>query len=280
MRAASDPAPPAAFAGHLHLEAEADPAGRTILARQSFRAPFHIGKGYWDGHALQVRVINPTAGILEGDRLELAVKVGAGAALLLLTPAATRAFRMTAGLATCRQDFTVAPGGWLECAPEPLFPHRASDYRQDSRLAVAAGGELYYVDALAPGRAGGGELWAWRRLRIGLEVELAGKLLLRERLDCAGAELERLAAFHGSAEAWLATVVLISARLTPEDGLWERIRALEGPGCRIAPTRLRGAGWVVRIIAASSPKLRGALDALRVLCAAALPKLRGDLRRV
>jgi hypothetical protein len=75
-------------------------------------------------------------------------------------------------------------------------------------------------------------------------------------------------------------VVLISARLTPEDGLWERIRALEGPGCQIAPTRLRGAGWIVRIIAGSSPKLRGALDALRALCGAALPKLRADLRRV
>ena len=280
MRAASDPAPPAAFAGHLHLEAEAGPAGPTILARQSFRAPFHIGKSYWDGHALQVRIINPTAGILEGDELELAIKVGAGAALLLVTPAATRAFQMKAGRATCRQDFAVAAGGWLECAPEPLFPHRASDYRQDTRLAVADGGELYYVDALAPGRAGGGELWAWRRLRIGLEVELGGWLLLRERLDCAGAELERLAAFHGAAEAWLATVVLISAQLNPEVGLWEQVRALAGPGCQLAPTRLREAGWIVRIAADSSPKLRGALEALRTLCAAALPRLRSDLRRV
>ena len=33
---------------------------------------------------------NPTAGILEGDRLESTVRVDAGAALLLTTPSASR----------------------------------------------------------------------------------------------------------------------------------------------------------------------------------------------
>jgi len=280
MRAATEPPPAAVFAGHLHLAAAVDASGRTILGHQSFRAPFHVGKGYWDGHVLQVRVINATAGILEGDRLELAVRAGPGAALLVTTPAATRAFMMKAGIATCEQRFAVEAGGWLEYAPEPLFPHRASDYAQMTRLSVAADGELYYVDTLAPGRVGLGECWAWRRLRIGLDAEAAGRLLLRERLDCRGDELQRLAAFHGSAEAWFGTVVMISPRLVPDDGLWEQIRALHRPGCRIAPTRLRASGWIVRVVADSSLQLRGALESLRVLCAAALPRLASDLRRV
>jgi urease accessory protein len=280
MSAATESPPAAAFAGHLRLEASMDSDGRTFVSRQSFCAPFHMGKGYWDGQVLQVRVVNATAGILSGDRLELAVRAGPGASLLVTTPAATRAFMMKAGIATSEQCFDVAPGGWLEYAPEPLFPHRASDFTQNTRLSVAAGGELYYADALAPGRVGLGECWAWRRLRIGLDAESDGVPRLRERLDCAGEELQRLAAFHGSAEAWFGTVVMISPQLTPQDGLWERIRALHRPGCRVAPTRLSAGGWIVRIVADSSLPLREALDALRALCAGALPKLASNLRRV
>jgi urease accessory protein len=56
------------FSGHLMLRAEVREHGKTVLAGQSFRAPFHVGKAYWDeeGAALRVQVVNPTAGILEG----------------------------------------------------------------------------------------------------------------------------------------------------------------------------------------------------------------------
>ena len=67
----------AEFSGNLALRAEARPDGRTVLAGQSFRAPFHLSKSYWDVDAgvLIVQVVNPTAGILAGDRLESSVAV-------------------------------------------------------------------------------------------------------------------------------------------------------------------------------------------------------------
>src|SRR5476649_850599 len=102
------------FSGHLTLRAEARAHGRTALATQSFRAPFHVSKPYWDAdtRTLLVQVVNPTAGILAGDRLESAIAVDAGAALLVTTPSASRIFQMKAGTAECRQHFTVAAGGW------------------------------------------------------------------------------------------------------------------------------------------------------------------------
>ena len=202
--------PPATLTGHLRVRATADSAGRTRLSEQSFRAPFHIGKGYWDGQVLQLRVVNPTAGILAGDHLELAVDVDPGAALSVLTPAATRAFMMTNGVAACEQRLTVAAGAWLEYAPEPLFPHTQSDYTQSTRLELAAGAQAYHVEALAPGRVGRGESWAWRRLRLSLDVSIGGKLVFRERLDSRGADFARLAAFYRMSEAWFATVLFYS----------------------------------------------------------------------
>jgi len=198
--------------GHLNIEAGLRPDGRTILVRQSFQAPFHLSKPYWDGEVLQVRVVNATAGILSGDRLELRIRVAAGASLAVITPAATRAFMMRSGVAECRQEFGVEAGGWLENAPEPLFPHKDTDYSQATRLELAEGAEAYFADVLAPGRAGRGELWAWRRLSLSLAVDCAGEPVLRERLAGSGPELARRAALYGGAEAWFGTVVIFSAR--------------------------------------------------------------------
>ena len=268
------------FAGHLRVEANVQADGRTALGRQSFRAPFHLGKGYWDGTVLQIRLVNATAGILAGDRLELEVRVAPAAALLVTTPSATRAFMMASGVAECRQHFAVGTGGWLEYAPEPLFPHRGSDYAQTTRLEVADGAEAYFTDALAPGRAGRGETWGWRRLQLTLEVLHAGEPVLRERLAGGGAELARKAAFFGHEEAWFGTLLVFSPRLEAAAEFWERVRAVHGPACRVGVTRLRTAGWIIRLVASDSQSLREGFARLRILFAEKLPCLRSDLRRV
>ena len=268
------------FSGHLHLEAAQRPGGKTALSRQSFRAPFHIGKPYWDGHALQVRIVNPTAGILAGDRLEFAVRVGAGASLLAMTPAATRAFTMTTGAAEFRQSFVVDPGGWLEYAPEPLCPHAGCDFWQKTRIDVAENGEACWVDTLAPGRVGRDESWAWRRLRLALDVAYGGEPVLCERLDCAGAEMARAAAFHGTPGAWLATVLVLTERISPEDPVLNQVRALHGGGRWVGVTRLRRGGWIIRGATPGGQELRDLLADLRKLLAEVLPALRSDLRKL
>ena len=269
-----------AFAGHLHLTAARRDDGQTALAAQSFRAPFHVSKPYWDGRVLQVQVVNPTAGILAGDRLELDVRVGAGATLLVTTPAATRAFMMRGGVAECRQQFTVAAGGWLEYAPEPLCPHRECDYTQTTRLDLAEGAEVYYVDALAPGRVGRGERWAWKRLGLSLDVRIAGDPVLRERLEGSGEAMARAGVFHGTADAWMATVVVLTTRIASDDPVWECVRALHGDGRWVGVTRLRRGGWIVRALAPGGQELRDLLRELRRALAERLPPLASDLRKL
>jgi urease accessory protein len=274
------PLPSPGLVGHLQVTAIPDGEGRTRIGRQSFQAPYHIGQGYWDGRVLQLRIINATAGILAGDRLALAAEVTEGAALALISPAATRAFVMDGGAARCDQRFAVRRGAWLEYAAEPLFPHAATDYEQTTHLEADAGAELCFVDTLAPGRTGRGEIWAWRRLRLGLTLSVAGELLLRERLDATGPEFGRLAAFYGMPEAWFGTVILCSPRLSDGDPLWRRLRDLHGPACRVAHTRIRPGVWLVRVIAAGSLELRDRLAQIRTLAATTLPRLSTDLRRI
>jgi urease accessory protein len=257
------------FSGHLQLSAAARADGRTTLAAQSFRAPYHVSKAYWDAdaRALLVQVVNPTAGILAGDRLEAEIAVERGAALLVTTPSASRVFKMTAGTAECRQRFSVAEGAWLEVMPEPLVPHRGCSYRQITRIDVRAGGELFFADLLFPGRVAHGEAWEWEKLCLETEVRLGGELILRERFEQTGPDLRALAE--------------LAAAEDEKDEVWRAgIHALHGDGLWIGLSALRRGGWSLKLVARDGMRLRRGLREAREALAVRFPRLACDPRKL
>lgn len=257
--------------------------GRTVLAAQAFRAPYHISKPYWDvdARALLVQVVNPTVGILAGDRLESEIAVQRDAALLVTTPSASRVFRMHQGAAECRQHFSVGPGGWLEVMPEPLVPHRGSCYRQQTRIEVDSTGSLLFIDPLVAGRIGHGEAWQWRRLELDLTVRVGGELVLRERLAHSGAELRELAALHGSgAAACFANAVLIAPQTGARPSWCDEIAALHGDGLWVGVSALRRHGWSLKFVARDSIRLRTGLRQSRAILARYFPRLACDPRKL
>ena len=273
----------AEFSGHLSLlAATREHGGRTVLARQSFRAPFHISKPYWnpDTRALVVQVVNPTAGILAGDRLESQIAVDPEAALVVTTPSASRVFQMRGGAAECHQHFVVADGGWLEVMPEPLVPHRGSRYHQVTTLDIAPTGGAFFVDQLMPGRIGHGEAWAWERLCLELKVRVGGELVLQERLDQAGESLRAAAELFGSgATACFANAVLLGS--TNGDSAWrQELAALHTDGVWLGVSTLRSGGWSIKLVARDAVRLRETLWATRQLLAPHFPRLRSDLRKL
>ena len=272
-----------AFSGHLSLRAEARDDGQTVLAQQSFKAPFHLSKPYWDGHALIVQVVNPTAGILAGDRLALDITVGSGAAVLITSPSATRIFKMHEGEAESRQNFTVEAGGWLEFMPEPLVPHQGSCFRQRTVIDVEPGGELFFADLLMPGRIARGETWSWEKLCLELTLNVGGELILRERLDQSGPDLKALAEFAGAGEgACLANIVFVSPRLEQAGDWREALIALHGEGVWTGLSRLRGGvgGWSLKLIAPDNVVLRATLKRVRQVLAGSLSHLASDPRKL
>lgn len=278
------------FHGQLALRAAARADdGVTTLASQAFRAPFHLSKPYWDAdtRTLLVQVVNPTAGILSGDRLESSVTVGPGAAVLLTTPSASRVFRMRSGAARSVQTFHVATGGWLEVLPEPLVPHRGSVFHQHTTLDVAPGGAAFYADLLFPGRIAHGEAWAWSRLVLELEVRSAGALLLRERLDQSAEHLRALAELAGAGEsACFGNAVFIPPALafpaTASAPAWrDELHALQTEGIWIGASPLHaGAAWSVKFVTPDPVLLRRTLAAIRRLLTAAAPHLACDARKL
>jgi urease accessory protein len=271
------------FSGHLSLRAATRTHGRTVLAAQSFRAPFHLSKPYWDADArvLIAQVVNPTAGILAGDRLASDIAVETGAALLVTTPSASRVFRMRGGSAACEQRFTVADGAWLEVLPEPLVPHRGCTYRQRTQVEIAAGGGLFFVDQLMPGRVAHGEAWAWDRLTLKLEVRLGGEPILRERFDQTGEALRDLAALAGSGPAACFANAILIAPPSADEAAWRTaLAALHGDGLWLGVSALRRGGHSLKIVAPDAVRLRRALRDARRILARYFPRLGAEVRKL
>jgi urease accessory protein len=269
--------------GHLRLRAAARADGRTTLADQAFRAPFHLSKPYWDPEAgtLMVQVVNPTAGILAGDRLESEIAVDAGATLMVTTPSASRVFTMATGTAECIQRFTVGSEAWLEVSPEPLVPHRGCRYRQSTHIDVAPTGGLFYVDQLFPGRIGHGEAWLWERLCLKLEVHSGGELVVRERFDHSGTELQQLAAFSGSGDTACFGNALLIADAPASKTTWlAELRTLHRDKVWVGVSALRCHGWSIKVVAPDSIRLRETLREIRQTLATEFPGLACDPRKL
>jgi urease accessory protein len=275
----------AEFSGHLALRAAVRDHGRTVLASQSFRAPFHLSKPYWDADAgvLLVQVVNPTAGILSGDRLDSEISVDAGAALLVTTPSASRVFQMRGGNAESQQRFAVAPDAWLEVMPEPLVPHCGARFHQSTTVEIATGGSLLFVETLMPGRVGHGEAWAWDRLQLDFTLRLDGELVMRERFDQSGETLRALAELGGSgAAACFANAILITpcAEKSPHPAWRAEIAALHGEGLWLGVSALRRGGWSLKAVASGPVRLRQGLRDAREILARYFPRLACDPRKL
>ena len=266
--------------GHLDLACAADELGRTFIREQSFRAPFHLSKPYWDGHALIVQIVNPTAGVFAGDSLASRVVVESGARVLLTTPGANRIHSMPSGRASMEQNFSVADGAWLEVMPELFIPQSRCRYRQRTAIEVAAGGEMFFVETLAPGRVARGESFEFTEIGWELELRCGGCLIVRERFALRPSDESTVSLRHPFPNGYYASCYVITERISPEHQVWGAIHGLTSDSVKIGVSRLSAAGSTIKILAADSIALVRSLRAIRTLLAPYFPPLRAAARKL
>jgi urease accessory protein len=265
--AASRPADPAPGLdrvgrdGVLRLEVERR-GSRTVLARAGWVVPLQVlAPAALDDPACVISVLNPTGGLVGGDRLTVEVTVGAGAHACVTTPSASRVYRTLGPPAEQQVRLRVGPGAALEWVPEHTIPYPGSALVQSIAAEVAEGGRLIAVDAFAAGRVVRGEAWQFARLDAGLVVRDAVGLLFADRVRLAGgpgaaARYRALGLAEG--HDYFATVVVVGVG-RPTD--WPAgIRPDGGATVVGAPLSRRGA--VARVLAVDAPALVAATETL------------------
>lgn len=254
--------------GHLHLIGSRYDSGQTYLRQQSFRAPLQISKPHTDAGSLVVNVVNPTAGIFDGDTIELDAMAETGASLVLTTPSASRVYRSrSGGPAKVKQRFSVQAGAFLEFFPEPFIPQAGARYQQTTELHAEPGGTLLFFDWLTPGRVASGEVFEYAELNWDLDATLAEKLIARERyrLSPEDSSLESLKLVYPVAH-YLSCFILGELIFPVQE-----IEALNSPEVYLGHSALiSGHGYTVKVLCRESLSARQTLKQLRHILYAAM----------
>jgi urease accessory protein len=221
--------------------------------------------------AATLLLLNPTGGILAGDRLDTDISLGPGSRVCLSTPSATRVYRSPGPPAVQRITVGIARGASLEWMPDHLIPSPGARLRQATEIVLAPDATLLHLDAWAAGRLARGEAWGFDLLDTSLLVRDEVGPLLRERcILSGGAGWDGLGGTEGF--GYIATFTII--RPIGCDGrTWDDLaRVLQddlasaGPECRAGVTRLGRGGVLARLLCPGAPALQACVEALWARC--------------
>ena len=248
--------------GALSLQFERRGAG-TVLARTRYTLPLQVlAPLALEDPAAVVSILNPTGGLVGGDRLAIDVTVGAAAHACLTTPSATKVYR-TAG-EPALQDVTLRleAGAICEWIPDHTIPFAGSALRQRITVDVGDGACLILVDAFAAGRVGRGEAWAFRLLDSAIVLRDAKGWLLRDRFVLeAASSLDPRGLGAAEHRPYFASLVVV----TDDVEAFRRAVAARFPAggeVAVAAGSLPRRGALVRCLAPSAPALLDAVAAL------------------
>jgi urease accessory protein len=167
--------------GFLSLRFKRD-ADRTVVARLRYTLPLQAQTAIAmpDGSAYLL-LLNPTGGVLGGDRLLSRIALDAGTHACLSTPSATRVYRALGAASVQETWIDVGAGATLEYFPDHVIPHAESRFRQRLSVELGRGSRAILFDAFAAGRLAHGESWAFREFDSETRAYCGGKPLYLSR---------------------------------------------------------------------------------------------------
>ncbi|MFQ6549350.1 urease accessory protein UreD [Aestuariibius sp. 2305UL40-4] len=169
--------------------------------------------------------LNTAGGMTGGDRFEVVLSVGDGAAVRYTTQAAERAYRAIGGqVATAVSRLEVAGDGCLHWLPQETILYEGSALDRRFEVDLSADATLIAVETLVFGRRAMGEVPQKLRFRDQWRVRVDGALVFADavRLDDAITQMDRPVIAGGAGAA--AQVLAV----TPKAEGLARIPAPEG----------------------------------------------------
>jgi urease accessory protein len=243
--------------GSLRLRFERRGA-KTVLSESRFTLPLQVltPLEMEDGTSY-LMLLNPTGGVLGGDRLTTEIIQESHTNVCLTTPSATRIYRTAQQPAILDTTIKLGENATLEYLPDHVIPHTGSALRQSLRLEMAQGSRAIILDSMASGRVAHGERWGFTEMDSRMEILICGMPAFLNRTKINPAEQ-----FPGKPGAmgefdYMACMGIVA------DGIadWQRVAAamtneLESePKIRGGVSVLSHNGCVVRFLARSATEM-------------------------
>ena len=161
--------------------------GRTVVTRCRAATPLKLLTPRRAGDAAWACASTHGGGLLSGDAVSLSLEAGAGARAALVTQASTKIYPGRPG-ARQHLNASVAAGGLLVVAPDPVVCYAGARYDQRQEFKLAPSANLVVIDWLTSGRAACGERWRFESYSSRLEIRRTGALELWDALRLDGEE--------------------------------------------------------------------------------------------
>jgi urease accessory protein len=221
-----------------------------------------------DRGALEAMIVNTAGGIAGGDRHDLGIRVGDGAALMVTTAAAEKVYRALGPDAEISVKLTVGENARLMWLPQETILFDRSRLNRRIEADVAPGASLVMAELVVFGRAAMGEAVEEGAFIDRWRVRRGGQLAFAEtvRFDGAVAAMLREPAVAGGGIA-IATVLAVPG----DQAMVERARAQVFYG-EVGVSAWNGLA-VARLCAKDGQSLRRDLAAVVTAMGGTLPRL-------
>jgi len=122
------------------------------VLRALYYDPFLPGLPY-------VIFVNPTGGIVQGDRYEYQITLGEGAEAFITDSMATKIYRMDLNYAGRHTEVSLGKGSRLEYLPRETIAFARSRWYQNTIFRVSEGSRFLFSEIFCPGRIASEESW-------------------------------------------------------------------------------------------------------------------------
>jgi urease accessory protein len=177
--------------GGLEIGFDACPrSGRTRLAHLHQQAPLRALFPLCTGMDLPVAVATSTSGgFAGGDRMDIALTVGATAAAFGTAQAAEKFYRSAGADTEMSIRLAVEPSGWLEWLPQESILFNGARLKRRVEIALAGDGAILAGDILVFGRRARGERMDYGLIHDQWRIRIDGRLAWADALFGEGDDL-------------------------------------------------------------------------------------------
>lgn len=142
-----------------------------------FTSPLKIGIPNYYAKRITIYLMMASPGLLQGDEFLYRICCKEGSRALLTDQSYGKIFDTGSGGARKHQEITVEGGASLYFRPCAMIPFKNSSFIGETIVNLNKNSEFAYVDCMAAGRVGMGELFAFRKFQNKIKVRIDGRLV-------------------------------------------------------------------------------------------------------
>lgn len=249
-----------------------DVCGASRLLERTHSGPLRVQKPlYPEGNAVcHAIIVHPPGGVVGGDQLSIAARIGDRARGLLTTPGATKWYKANGFQSQQHVSLEVGPQASLEWLPQETIFFDAASVRLDQTVNLAEDAAYIGAEILCFGRTASGESFKTGRIEQCTRIRRGGKLIWFEQgaIDAAGNAMQSPLGLAGKTVC--ATMIAVG-RQVPSPVIGE-LRALasnfsdaSSPSSRIGVTQMKSLTVVRYLGDASEPAKKLMVGAWQLL---------------